>query len=240
MERIAKFIARCGIASRRKAEMLISQDKVCVNGRIVTEVGTKIHPETDIVLVNNKRIAPSHGKYFLFHKPVGVITTKCDTHTRKTVLDFFPRKHRDIHPVGRLDKDTSGLLFLTNDGALTYTLTHPRYGVPKTYVVRIRGAIQPDHLQQLRKGIRLKDGPTQPAVITVVKKKGKKMTLTVRIKEGRKRQIRRMFAALGYPVLALQRIATGPLRLGVLKVGAYRLLTSCEVRQLQESIRERS
>ena len=238
MERIAKFIARCGVTSRRKAEELISNGQVLINGTLVREVGTRIDPSHDVVTVDSERLTVPPLKYFLFYKPKGIITTKQDTHARKTVLDFFPKHHRNIHPVGRLDKDTTGVLLLTNDGSLTNRLIHPRYGVTKVYEVIINGYITPYHLEHVQKGIRLDDGMTQPAEILRCKRKAQTSLIIIKIKEGKKRQIKRMFAALGYTVKGLRRTAFGSFTIGTLKEGSYRSLTAQEIKKMRELINE--
>ncbi|MBU1864535.1 MAG: rRNA pseudouridine synthase [Candidatus Omnitrophica bacterium] len=233
MERLAKYIARCGITSRRKAEDLIRDGDVRINGCLITELSTKVDPLHDAVKVNNKLIRKPCFKYVLFHKPKRVITTKSDSYGRKTVIDLLPKYLKDLHPVGRLDKDTTGLLLLTNDGELTYRLTHPRYGVPKTYNVHIRGDITLPHIERIRTGIRLEDGLTQPARVTTQRGKQHTTFLTIAIKEGRKRQIRRMIEILGYKVLTLQRTAVGSLQIGNLTEGEYRHLQEKEVLRLK-------
>ena len=238
MERIAKFIARCGVTSRRKAEELIKNGYVFLNGTIIRELSVRVDPSHDSIVVNNKHITVPPLKYFLLHKPKGVITTKQDTHSRKTVLDFFPHKYRDIHPVGRLDKDTTGALLLTNDGALTNVLIHPRHGVTKTYEVVINGCITPQHQKKLRKGIALEDGITQPADVFIQGRKKHATVLTIKIKEGKKRQIKRMCMALGYRVIGLKRTAFGSLRIGNMKEGSYRPLTTLEIKKLREHVDE--
>ncbi len=234
MERIAKYIARCGVTSRRKAEDLIHDGVVSVNGKIISEVGTKIDPERDAVKVRNTLISLPVYKYFLINKPKNTITTKTDTHERKTVLDLLPKKHRKgVYPVGRLDKNTTGLLILTNDGDLTYRLTHPRYGVPKTYRVLVAGMLSIKSCQQIEKGVQLDDGMTFPARIKVIKRMNNKTCVSVIIKEGRKRQVRRVFEALGHRVLTLERTQIGPLRTGGLREGDIRPLEPKEVAMLK-------
>ncbi len=238
MERIAKFISRCGVASRRKSEELIRGGNVAVNGTITREVGLKVDPLHDVVTVGNNRLKLPLLKYFLFHKPEGVITTKKDTHSRKTVMDFFPKQHKDIHPVGRLDKDTTGVLLMTNDGELTNFLTHPRYGVAKTYEIIISDSINSHDLKRLQKGIVLEDGLTQPAEIIKCTRKKNTSMITIRIKEGKKRQVKRMFYKLGYRVIKLKRLSFGPLSLGNLKEGKYRELNVLEITKLRGLVHE--
>ncbi|KUO66379.1 MAG: pseudouridine synthase [Gracilibacter sp. BRH_c7a] len=241
LERLQKVISRKGIASRRQAEQLISQGMVKVNGITVTEQGIKVTP-VDIIEVSGVKIQNSDVlTYVLLNKPKGVITSASDPQKRKTVIDLIKDQiDTRVYPVGRLDYDTSGLLILTNDGELTYRLTHPSYGVEKTYRVWIDGHISQESLDILRNGVYLEDGITSPASIMIdqVGKKGKELTrVEVTIHEGKNRQVRRMFAKVGHPVLELQRIAFGPLKLDEkLLPGTYRNLLKSEVIALKKEV----
>ena len=184
--------------------------------------------------VRNKLLREPPKKYFILNKPRGVISTRSDTSSRKTVLEFLPTKHRDVHPVGRLDADTTGLLVLTNDGELTNVLTHPRYGVPKTYAVTVTGYISEKNERLIASGVSLEDGKTAPAKIIKIKKRSKVTSLQIVLKEGKKRQIRRMFKTLGYPVVELNRIAIGKLALGSMPVGSVCRLDEKEIAMLKK------
>ena len=240
-ERLQKAMARKGIASRRHSEQLISQGLVKVNGIIVSEQGHKVTP-TDIIEVSGNTIQDKDKfTYVLLNKPVGIITSASDPQKRKTVIDLI--KHDidiRVYPVGRLDYDTSGLLILTNDGELTYRLTHPSYGVEKTYRVWIKGLISEESINTLNNGVYLEDGLTSPANVKIVNKdkKGKELTVVeITIHEGKKRQVRRMFAKVGHPVVGLQRIAFGPVKLdNNLDTGQFRYLLESEVIALKKEV----
>jgi len=242
-ERLQKVIARLGIASRRHAEEMIIKGLVKVNGQVVTELGTKV-TDTDIIEVKGRKISPEKQKpfvYYLLNKPEGVITSASDPQHRKTVLDLVRSQVKErVFPVGRLDYDTRGLLLLTNDGELTYRLTHPSYKVEKTYRAMLNGLISDQALNKLKNGVRLEDGLTSPAKIVQVKriKKGNYQSIVeLTIHEGRNRQVRRMFDAVGFPVFYLERIAFGPLRLdSKLKPGEFRPLSAAEVKSLKKEV----
>jgi 23S rRNA pseudouridine2605 synthase/16S rRNA pseudouridine516 synthase len=238
MERLHKFMAYCGIASRRKCEELISQGMVKINDQMVTKPGTLIEPKLDKIEVAGKVIRPPKKKiYLLLYKPPGVVTTLYDPQERRKVTDLIPRLKERVYPVGRLDYDSEGLLLLTNDGELSYFLTHPRYQVPKTYRVWVKGTPEFEKLNQIKQGMPLEDGSTLPAEIKVVKNINKKTTLLeITVYEGRKRLIRRMCAQIGHPVLRLKRIRLGPLALASLKPGQWRFLTKKEIGSLWKMI----
>lgn len=242
--RLQKAMAELGIASRRHAEELIKQGLVKVNGLKVDQPGFKVVP-SDIIEVNGNTYGgekeDKHFLYLLLHKPVGVITSVRDPRGRKTVMDILGKDIPGrIYPVGRLDYDTSGLLLLTNDGELTFRLTHPSYGVEKSYRVWINGSIPKEAIAALENGVMLEDGLTSPAKIKIVKdyKKGNVPSVVeITIHEGKNRQVRRMFAKVGYPVERLQRIAFGPIKLDRnLKAGDYRYLRKSEVRSLKRVV----
>ena len=228
--RLAKFLAHSGVASRRAAEELIRSGHVTVAGEAVTDPARDVD-ETSGVAVDGEPVSPEPLEVHVLHKPAGVVSTARDTHGRPTVTALVPSERR-LYPVGRLDADTTGLILLTNDGDLANRLTHPRYGVPRTYRARVENAPVPEAtLRQLRDGIELEDGPTAPASVRQIEHG----LLEVTIGEGRKRQVRRMCAAVGHPVVELQRIAFGPLRLGDLAAGDHRQLTAAEIERLRES-----
>lgn len=234
MERLQKVIARAGIASRRKAEELITGGKVKVNGQIVKELGTKVS-SSDKVEVNEIPIEKEIPVYFLLYKPRGVISSVLDDKGRKVVTDFFPSIKERIYPVGRLDYDTSGLIIMTNDGEFANVLMHPRGEIEKVYVAKTKGIPSKENLRKLEKGIMLDDGKTAPARVKVLSMDNKKQTaiIEITIHEGRNRQVRRMFEAIGHEVLKLKRERYGFLTLGGLTAGDARELTPHEVKQLR-------
>ncbi len=234
MERLQKVIAQAGIASRRKSEELIKEGRVKVNGKVVTELGTKVS-SSDRVEVNEIQIEREAPVYFLLYKPRGVISSVSDDKGRKTVTDFFSDLKVRIYPVGRLDYDTSGLLVLTNDGEFANLLMHPRGEIEKVYVVKTKGIPAKENLRKLEKGIKLEDGKTAPAKVKLISLDKKKNTAIVEIAihEGRNRQVRRMFEAIGNEVMKLKRERYGTLTLAGLKAGEARELTPHEVKQLR-------
>ena len=238
--RLNAYLAHSGVASRRAADVLISSGAVRVNGRVPPPEGRLIDPEHDHVTVHGKAVRPpSSHRYLVLNKPLGVITTAKDEAARTTVLDVVGDEggggHR-LFPVGRLDADSTGLLLLTDDGHLAYRLTHPSYRIPKEYVATVGGSVSGSDLEKLREGVKLDDGMTQPADVEVLRVMPGPMTeLRVVIREGRHRQVRRMLIAVGHRVLSLRRVAFGPLKLGRLKVGGWRVLGSAEVDALQRA-----
>ncbi|MDR6998596.1 23S rRNA pseudouridine(2605) synthase RluB [Neobacillus niacini] len=234
MERLQKVMAQAGIASRRKSEELIKEGKVKVNGKIVTELGVKVSGN-DKVEVNEIPIEREVPVYFLLYKPRGVISSVSDDKGRKVVTDFFSEFKERIYPVGRLDFDTSGLLLLTNDGEFANLLMHPRNEIEKVYVAKVKGIPQKESLRKLEKGIRLEDGKTAPAKVKMLSLDKKKQTAIVEIliHEGRNRQVKRMFEAIGHEVIKLKRERYGFLTLNGLTAGEARELTPHEVKQLR-------
>src|SRR5690554_990840 len=231
MERLQKVMAHAGIASRRKAEQLILEGRVKVNGETVRELGRKVSPE-DFIEVDGKPIREEKKVYILLNKPVGYISTVDDPRGRRTVLDLVADVKERVYPVGRLDYDTSGLLILTNDGELTYKLTHPSFEVKKTYLVEVEGKPGKE-LARLEKGVMLSDGMTAPAAVAEVKTDKNSTSFLLTIHEGRNRQVRRMCEAIGYPVKSLKRIKFAFLELADLPEGKYRYLTEKEIKNLQ-------
>ncbi len=240
-ERLARFLAHAGIASRRHAEELIAAGRVQVNGLTVTTQGSRIDPEHDKVSVDGKPVAaPARHVYILLHKPVGYVTTARDPQGRPTVLDLLPPElHRlRVYPVGRLDIDTSGLLLLTNDGDVALRLSHPRYSMEKHYHALVQGCPTRAQLEALREGVNITedDGRTHrtaPAQARILRRSGPNCWLTLTLHEGRKRQVRRMLATAGHSALQLVRVGIGPLTLGDLAVGQWRYLTDKEVKTIQ-------
>lgn len=234
-ERLQKVLAKAGVASRRHSEAVIVAGRVQVNGQIVNQLGVKVNPETDQITVDGRPLARSEGNvYVLLNKPGGYVTTLRDPQNRRIVTDLVKGINQRIFPVGRLDYDTEGLLLLTNDGDLTFALTHPKHEVEKTYIAKVKGVPNSASLQQLRRGVLLEDGMTAPAEAQIVgRQEGNNVTLEIKIHEGRNRQVRRMCAAIGHPVIYLQRVRFGFLDLTGVKLGAYRLLNSDEVKRLK-------
>jgi len=232
---LLKALAEAGVGSRRRIADAIKNGRVEVNGEPVENFRHPVNLETDRVSVYGKLVdlKPRRTVYLMVNKPAGIITTTSDERGRKTVLDILPEKYRHLrlYPVGRLDKDSTGLLLLTNDGELTYRLTHPRFEHEKEYLIHIEGRLKPEEKRKLEKGIELEDGMTYPVVVKEIKSPPP-FNYSITMHEGRKRQVRRMLANLGYQVLAIKRIRMGNLRLGSLKEGATRELTPEEVRAL--------
>jgi len=250
--RLAKHLAHAGVASRRAAEGLIAQGRVRVEGDVVRDPARDVDERSRVEVDGRLLAGPEPRVVYALHKPVGVLSTARDPHGRPTVLELLGEERR-LYPVGRLDADSSGLILLTNDGELANRLTHPRYEVPKTYRVRVAGGpVEERALRALRAGVELEDGPTAPARVrrltggesrSATERRaageGGPDELELTIREGRNRQVRRMCEAVGHPVLALQRIAFGPLRLGALEPGAHRRLGEVELRKLGETGRGR-
>ncbi|WP_019227054.1 pseudouridine synthase [Sedimentibacter sp. B4] len=232
-ERLQKYIARCGISSRRKAEDLILNGCVKVNGVVVTELGTKINPEKDVVLVDNKKISETEGFiYIKLYKPEGYVTTVKDQFGRKTVIDLINITER-IYPIGRLDYNTSGLLLLTNDGDLANKLMHPKYHIYKTYIAEVEGRISDEAVMRLKSGVKIEDYKTAPARVDIVKISVNSSIVQVSIYEGKNRQVRKMFDAVGHTVRTLKRISFGKINLGDLKPGAWVHLNEEEIKFLK-------
>ena len=228
--RLAKHLAHAGIASRRAAEMMIAEGRVVVDGEVVTDPARDV-AQGDRVEVDGKAVAGAEPRVvYALNKPLGVVSTARDTHARPTVVELVPAGGLRLYPVGRLDADSSGLILLTNDGELANRLTHPRYEVPKTYMTRLGGGrVGEGALRALRDGVELDDGRTAPARVRRVKPDLIELT----IHEGRNRQVRRMCETVGHPVLALERIGFGSLRLGDLAPGAHRRLSEAEIERLR-------
>ena len=230
--RLQKYMAECGVASRRKAEEMIAQGRVTVNGEKITEMGTQVE-EGDEVLLDGQLIRPETEKrYVMYHKPAGEVTTVSDPEGRRCVLDHFRDYPVRLYPVGRLDYDSEGLLLLTNDGTLTERMLHPSHQVDKTYLARVTGSVTMDEVRRLRSGVMLDDHQTAPAKVRVIKLEAEATVVLVTIHEGRNRQVRRMFEETGHQVTQLRRVRFGPLDLGDLPRGKWRELTAEEVRAL--------
>ena len=236
-ERLQKILSKAGVTSRRKAEGLILQGRVSVNGNIVRELGSKAVLGRDEIRVDGKTIEPETEKLVLaLFKPKRCVTTLNDPQGRSTVADFVKKFPMRLYPVGRLDYDAEGLLLLTNDGELAHRLQHPRYKVPKTYLVKVRGHPPTEALARLQQGVNLEDGITAPAELKVMEDDQKATWLSLTLREGRKHQVKRMCAAVGHPVLKLRRTKIGPIELDDLRPGEIRRLKSREVRNLRAKV----
>ena len=234
--RLQKYLALCGVASRRHAEEMIASGRVTVNGITVTQMGTQAE-EGDVVCVDGRPVFPeAEKKYIIYHKPAGEVTTVSDPDGRPTVLDRFSDVGVRLFPVGRLDYDSEGLLLLTNDGDLAEKMMHPSHEVDKAYYCKVLGAVTPEALDQLAKGVMLDDHPTSPARVRLIRQEAFDSIVMVTIHEGRNRQVRRMFEELGYKVLMLRRVRFGPLDLGDLKRGQWRFLEENEIRELKRTL----
>jgi 23S rRNA pseudouridine2605 synthase len=238
--RLQKLIAGSGLASRRKAETLIAAGRVTVNGKVVTEQGTKVDPARDHVKVDGKHLSAAQPfVYLMLNKPKHVMSTLEDPGGRPTVKDFIRGVSVRVFPVGRLDFESEGLMLLTNNGDLAQALLHPRYHVPKTYLIKVKRVLTDDEIRQLERGVKLEDGMTGPAQVKKIKKAEQNSWLEVTIREGRKHQVRRMLESVGHPVIRLTRVKMGPLSLGRLEPGEFRFLTDREANALRESVEER-
>ena len=232
--RLQKYMADCGVASRRKSEELIEAGKVKVNGHIAT-IGSKVNPKKDIVTVRGKRINKEEKLYYIMlNKPRGYVTTVSDEMGRKTVMDLVDINAR-VYPVGRLDKDSEGLLLLTNDGSFANALTHPKHNYAKVYRVTVRPSVDDEILYKLRNGIEIDGRKTAPCDVNVITEEQGRVVLEFILREGRNRQIRKMCDAVNLEVARLKRISIGPLTLGMLKTGKTRFLTDNEVKKLIRS-----
>lgn len=234
MVRLQKYIALCGVASRRHAEEMIAAGRVQVDGTTVNEQGTKVEIGANRVWLDGKEIKPVKKKYYIMlNKPYGYISAVTDQFDRPTVTDLVSDEvSAQLYPVGRLDYDTEGLILLTNDGDFTYHITHPKHNVGKTYVVTVKGGITVKHLQILRRGLKIEDYVTAPAQVEILDSIPGQSCLQITIHEGKNRQVRRMMETLGFQVLHLKRTAIGKVELGNLQLGKWRHLTATEVTYL--------
>lgn len=232
--RLNKYMALCGVSSRRKSDELIKNKKVKVNGKIIDELGVDIDIDVDIVEVEDKKISLENKKiYIMLNKPEGYVTTVKDQFDRKSVIDLVKNVSERIYPIGRLDYETSGLLLLTNDGDLTYKLTHPKHEVVKTYIGRLKGAPSKNEITRFEKGLKIEDYTTAPAKFKILKVEEKTSLCEIKIHEGKNRQIRKMCDAIDHPVFSLKRISMGDIKLGDLKKGEWRHLTKDEIKYLK-------
>jgi 23S rRNA pseudouridine2605 synthase len=234
-ERLQRALARAGYGSRRGSEELIAAGRVTVNGRVAT-LGDKVDAVEDAVAVDGVTLnLDPNVRYYALNKPSGVLTTMRDPHGRPDITTYLPSEGPRVFPVGRLDRDTEGLLLLTNDGELANRLMHPRYGVEKEYLAEVTGVVTDRHLGRLRRGVDLDDGPARATGVRVVDRSGVRTSLRVIMTEGRKREVRRLLAAVDLPVVRLVRLRVGPVRLGALQPGAVRPLHPDEVRALSRA-----
>jgi len=234
--RLQTFLSHSGSCSRRKALDLVKQGSVAVNNQMVCEPSFEVNPEKDNVFLEGIKIEVKRQQYLMLNKPKGVVTTKEDSHAKKTVMDLLPTEFKHLNPVGRLDKDTEGLLLLTNNGDLTFRLTHPRFNIDKTYFVEVRGKFKDEDKLRLMKGIIWEGRRSAPCKIKNVLVLPDKSQFEITIHEGKKRQIRLMMATLGYQVLYLKRVSEGPLSLQNLALGKWRHLTNEEIANLKFSV----
>lgn len=232
--RLQKYLASCGVASRRKCESYILEGRVTVNGEVINTLGTKVEPGDEVCFCGKKVELQEDYVYYMLNKPVGYVTTVQDEKQRQTVLDLIQDDEHRVFPVGRLDFNTSGLLLLTNDGELTYELTHPKHHVNKCYEVKVKGSLAKAAQHALRTGVMLEGKKTYPAELKIIREGEKSTLFHLTIHEGRNRQVRRMCEAVGYPVMSLKRISVGKLTLGDLELGAYRSLTPKEINYLKQ------
>lgn len=235
--RLQKYMAQCGVASRRKCEEMIKSGQVTINGEVVRDMGVKIDPSHDRVFVNGKRISLEENYvYIMLNKPRGYITTVKDQYNRPIVMDLVKDISERIYPIGRLDYESEGLLLLTNDGNIAFHLTHPRHQIDKEYVVRVEGCPSSEDIDKLRNGIDIGGFITSPAQVDLIRKNKQTSLIRITIKEGKNRQVRRMFDAIGHPVIYLKRIRIGNIKLGNLELGKWRHLTNRELEALKDLI----
>ena len=235
-ERLQVVLARFGIASRRGVVSLIESGQVMVNGKAVLQKGFRVHTSKDKITVEGREFPTQQSfesVYYLFNKPKGVLTTLQDPYAEHLVADYFREITTRLFPVGRLDRDTTGLLLMTNDGELAFRLTHPKFGVEKRYRVKVKGLVTDEEAQKLEKGVDLEEGGTAPCVVKIEARNKRESVLVVILHEGKKRQIRRIFESVGHRVVELERFQYGPLSLGDMKIGQKRRLNASEVLSLK-------
>jgi 23S rRNA pseudouridine2605 synthase len=241
IERLQKILSRAGIASRRASEQLMLEGRVTVNGTTMRELGTKADPLHDDIRVDGRRVKPpERQRYLLLNKPRGYVTTRSDPQRRPTVIDLLHGVHEYVYPVGRLDFDSEGLLLLTNDGDLAARLTHPRHGIRRVYEARVLGVPDAHDLDRLSRGLVIDGRRTEPAHVKLLPsgRDIKEAAISIAIREGRNRQVRKMCEAIGHPVVHLRRVAIGPISDPKLRVGAWRELTDRELKELRRAVGE--
>jgi len=230
--RLQKFLADSGVASRRASEELITQGRVAVNGTIQSKLGSRVQPAVDRVTVDGRPVKPRRKIYLALNKPRGFLCSRLDPESRDLITDLLPKEWRSLHSVGRLDCESEGLIFLTNDGEFTLRLTHPRYGVRKLYRVTVDGRFNTDHVEAMKKGIEHDGDWLRAQSVQVPHLSTQHSILEIELTEGKNREIRRMMEHLGYTITQLQRVRIGPIRLGELPVGKWRVLSDAEVKSL--------
>ncbi len=233
--RLQKFLAECGVGSRRKMEQFIIEGRVRINGQVVTKLGVKVDPDTDKVEVNRKPVHAAPKGIMLLHKPRGVVSTLSDPEGRPTVAEYLTKHYRSYFPVGRLDWDSTGLMIMTNDGEVAERLMHPRFGFERVYHARVEGSVSEELLKKMEKGIRLSDGMVF-ARGSILRGDEKSTWIEIRIQEGRNRVVRRMFDKLEHPVMKLRRTVYGPFKLGKLQPGSVRVLTRKEYEEARKKV----
>ena len=232
--RLQKYLASCGVASRRAAEKMITEGRISVNGTVVTELGTQVDENADTVQVDGETVRPEAEKHYIaYNKPVGEVTTASDPEGRDTVMDRFRDYPVRLFPVGRLDYDSEGLLLLTNDGDLMNRLLHPSFEIKKSYLTRVSNFVTDEEIRSLRKGVMIDGRLTSPAEVRMIRHDAFSTELLVTIHEGRNRQVRKMIEAVGHQVVRLKRVRFGPVELGDLPTGMWRKLTDAEIAKLR-------
>lgn len=233
--RLQKYMAECGVASRRKAEELIRQNRVKVNG-VIAQIGDKIDPKKDKVSVNGKKLLHEQGNiYLMLHKPRGFVTTMSDEMGRKCVAELVADVNNRVYPIGRLDRESEGLLLMTNDGAFANAIMHPKHHIPKTYRVTVRPSVTEEQLTAITVGMVIDGRRTAPAEVHVIQREEGRVVLEIVLYEGRNREIRKMCESLGLEVARLKRLAIGGVKLGMLQQGKWRMLTPQEVKKLSDA-----
>jgi 23S rRNA pseudouridine2605 synthase len=238
--RLNRFLASAGICSRRAADELIQSGRVTINGESIQELGTRIDPMVDEVRFDGNRVLQEKKVYLLFNKPKGVVCTNARNEQRKRVIDYLDKVKGRVYTIGRLDADSEGLILLTNDGDFAQAMAHPKYGVPKTYAVLVRGNVDADAIDKVRGGVWLSDGRTSGASVKVERRGRDRTYLKITIREGKNREVRRVFAKLGTPVLTLKRVRIGTLNLHGLRAGGHRFLRPEEIEELRNTALEES
>jgi 23S rRNA pseudouridine2605 synthase len=234
--RLQKFLAEAGVASRRAAEQIILDGRVAVNGRPVRLLGTRVDPDHDAVTVDGRAVRPRRKLYVALHKPVGCVCSSRDERGRPTIHDLLPKEWQILHSVGRLDFDSEGLIFLTNDGQFALCLTHPRYGVRKKYLATVEGGVEKSRLEIFLRGVWNAGEKLQAQAVRLVSSSRAQSVVELELSEGKNREVRRMFESLGLTVKRLQRTQIGKIKLGELKPGRWRVLTETEIRTLLQKI----
>jgi len=235
--RLNKFLSQAGIASRREADRLITEGRIKINSQVIQELGYKIDDQKDRIEIDGREVRQEQTPiYLMLNKPKGYLATLKDTFGRPTVMNLLSNLKKRVFPVGRLDYDSEGLLLFTNDGELTYRLTHPRYNIKKTYLVKVKGKPDSAKLTKLKKGVFLDGKKTAPAKVTLLESNPRRSLLRVEIHEGRKREVRRMFEFIGYRVFKLVRVDFAGLKIGKLKSGTWRFLRQQEIKKLKEQV----